>query len=262
MSKIFGGGGGIMGTATSIGGSALPGLLGGASAIAGTTLPGILAASGGSVAAGGLSMAKLGAFMTNPWTIGIGAAALGAFALWRLFRESPEDKMKKKIKELYGVSILDKGLLRQFVGIAQSAFGGNISMAAHSTQIRDLVQMYADATGQSSRGMRALMSPSTLMQSGGGLYQQASYSNGVQAPYSGGLPGMGLNGIGLTGASNGATVINITVPGAKQFFESETVRVIAQNGKVVSSSAISASKSNYNRREMTALQLAPGTVTN
>ena len=32
----------------------------------------------------------MGAFFTNPWTIGIGAAILGTFAIWKAFHHNPK----------------------------------------------------------------------------------------------------------------------------------------------------------------------------
>ena len=56
-------------------------------------------------------------------------------------------------------------------------------------------------------------------------------------------------------------VINITVPGAKEFFEKETVRVVVENPRAVQSAAMNAIRANSNRRELTSLQLSPGTLT-
>jgi outer membrane protein assembly factor BamB len=61
-------------------------------------------------------------------------------------------------------------------------------------------------------------------------------------------------------AAAGPTVINITVPGAKEFFEKETVRVVVENPRAVQSAAMAATKQNAGRREMTGLQLSPGLI--
>jgi len=55
-------------------------------------------------------------------------------------------------------------------------------------------------------------------------------------------------------------VINITVPGAKEFFEKETVRVVIENPRAVQSAAMTATKASAGRREMTGLQLSPGLI--
>jgi hypothetical protein len=56
-------------------------------------------------------------------------------------------------------------------------------------------------------------------------------------------------------------VINISVPGAKEFFEKETLRVVVENPRAVQSAAMTATRANAGRREMLALQLSPGTLT-
>jgi hypothetical protein len=56
-------------------------------------------------------------------------------------------------------------------------------------------------------------------------------------------------------------VINITVPGAKEFFEKETVRVVVENPRAVQAATMTAIRANSNRRELTSLQLSPGTLT-
>jgi hypothetical protein len=67
-----------------------------------------------------------------------------------------------------------------------------------------------------------------------------------------------LDSIGKGAPSGGQTVINITVPGAKEFFEKETVRVVVENPRAVQSAAMSATKQNAGRREMASLQMSPG----
>jgi len=85
-----------------------------------------------------------------------------------------------------------------------------------------------------------------------------SYTNGT--PTMGSLPGAGIDNVRATGATGG-TVINITVPGAKEFFEKETVTVIAKNNRVVASANASAMAGNFNRTQTTATLLKPGLVT-
>jgi hypothetical protein len=88
----------------------------------------------------------------------------------------------------------------------------------------------------------------SLLQQGGGLFQQSA----------GGLT-LDRIGSGLPSAA-APTVINITVPGAKEFFEKETVRVVVENPRAVQSAAMTATKASAGRREMTGLQLSPGLI--
>jgi hypothetical protein len=176
-------------------------------------------------------------------------AGIGAVAgLVRLFVKGAQKKAREKIKATYGVDISDKGVLKQIVDIAKQGFGGNLDMAIRSQQIRDLVELYALSTGQSTSGLPATMRPVSLLQQGGSLFQSSA-------------SGLTLDRIGSGAPSAAApTVINITVPGAKEFFEKETVRVVVENPRAVQSATMAATKQNAGRREMTGLQLSPGLI--
>lgn len=176
-------------------------------------------------------------------------AGIGAVAgLVRMFVKGAQEKAREKIKATYGVDISDKGVLKQIVDIAKQGFGGNLDMAIRSQQIRDLVELYALSTGQGTAGLPAAMRPVSLLQQDGSLFQQNSGS-------------LSLDRIGGGAPSAAApTVINITVPGAKEFFEKETVRVVVENPRAVQSAAMTATKQNAGRREMTGLQLSPGLI--
>ena len=177
-------------------------------------------------------------------------AGIGAVAgLVRLFVKGAEEKAREKIKATYGVDIREKNILAEIVNIAKQGFGGNLDMAIRSQQIRDLVELYALSTGQSTSGLPATVRPVSLLQQGGSLFQS-------------GPGGVTLDRIGGGAPSSAAapTVINITVPGAKEFFEKETVRVVVDNPRAVQSAAMTATKASSGRREMTGLQLSPGLI--
>jgi len=95
------------------------------------------------------------------------------------------------------------------------------------------------------------MRPVSLLEQGGTLYQQT---------FSAGAAALDRIGAGAPQAA-GPIVINISVPGAKEFFEKETVRVVVENPRAVQSAALNATRANAGRRELTALQLSPGTLT-
>ncbi|MBI2818121.1 MAG: hypothetical protein HYX72_14395 [Acidobacteria bacterium] len=206
--------------------------------------------------------ALIGFRFGGPVGAAIGAGVGAVAGIVRLFVKSAQQKAREKIRATYGVEIPDKNILTQIVDTAKQVFGGNLDVAIQSPQIRDLIQLYAMTTGQKAAGMPAAMRPVSLLESGGSLFQQAGFPNGSLLPALGGLPTIGLDRIGAGSAANaGPTVINITVPGAKEFFEKETVRVVVENPRAVQTAAMSAVKSNSNRREMTSLQLSPGTLT-
>ena len=201
----------------------------------------------------GLAMTTAGGAMIGfkyggPLGAAIGAGVGAVAGLVRLFVEGAQEKAREKIKATYGVDIREKGVLKQIVDIAKQGFGGNLDMAIRSQQIRDLVELYALSTGQSSSGLPATMRPVGFLQQGGSLFQASP-------------GGFSLDRIGGgSSTSTGPTVINITVPGAKEFFEKETVRVVVENPRAVQSAAMTATKASAGRREMTGLQLSPGLI--
>ena len=201
----------------------------------------------------GLAMTTAGGAMIGfkyggPLGAAIGAG-IGAIAgLVRLFIKGAQEKAREKIKATYGIDIRDKGVLKQIVDIAKQGFGGNLEAAIRSQQIRDLVELYVLSTGQSTSGLPAGVRPISLLQQGGSLFQANP-------------GGLSLDRIGGgTSSSAAPTVINITVPGAKEFFEKETVRVVVENPRAVQSAAMTATKASAGRREMTGLQLSPGLI--
>jgi len=228
---------------SAIGHSPAAALGGGLLALAGLQRGGL---SGlGMTTAGG---AMIGFKYGGPLGAAIGAGAGALAGLVRLFVKGATERAREKIRATYGVDIRDKGVLNQIVETAKQAFGGNLEAAIRSPQIRDLIELYALATGQSSSGLPATMRPVSLLQQGGSLFQQSA-------------GGFTLDRIGGGLASAAAPmVINITVPGAKEFFEKETVRVVLDNPRTVQSAAMTATRANAGRRELTSLQLSPGTL--
>jgi hypothetical protein len=193
--------------------------------------------------------AMIGFKYGGPVGAAIGAGVGAVAGIIRLFVKGAQEKAREKIKAVYGVDIREKNILAEIVNIAKQGFGGNLDMAIRSQQIRDLVELYALSTGQSTAGLPATVRPVSLIQQGGGLFQQ-------------GGSGLSLDRIGSgTSSAAGPTVINITVPGAKEFFENETVRIVLENPRAVQSAAISAMKQNSERKTAAALQLSPGLIT-
>jgi hypothetical protein len=201
----------------------------------------------------GLAMTTAGGAMIGfkyggPVGAAIGAGIGAVAGLVRLFVKGAQEKAREKIKATYGVDIREKNILAEIVNIAKQGFGGNLDMAIRSQQIRDLVELYALSTGQSTSGLPATVKPVSLLQQSGSLFQSNP-------------GGLTMDRIGGGAPSAAApTVINITVPGAKEFFEKETVRVVVENPRAVQSAAMAATKQNAGRREMTGLQLSPGLI--
>jgi len=201
----------------------------------------------------GLAMTTAGGAMIGfkyggPFGAAIGAGVGAVAGLVRLFVKGAQENAREKIKATYGVDIREKNILAEIVNIAKQGFGGNLDMAIRSQQVRDLVELYALSTGQSTSGLPATVKPVSLVERGGALFQPSS-------------SGLAFDQIGRgTPSAAAPTVINITVPGAKEFFEKETVRVVVENPRAVQSATIAATKQNAGRRELTGLQLSPGLI--
>ncbi|HWQ56695.1 MAG TPA: hypothetical protein VN442_23615 [Bryobacteraceae bacterium] len=195
--------------------------------------------------------ALIGAKFGGPVGAAIGAAVGFAAGMVRLFIKGAQEKAREKIKATYGVDMADRGILKQIVDTAKSAFGGNLDLAIQSPQIRELIELYSMATGQKTTGMPGSARPTTLVQSGGSMYESQGFSNGSPLPSSG-----GLDSIGAGRASSAPPVaVSLNIDGRA------VGTAIIQNGRVVVEGAISALKGNSGRRQMTALQMSPGTIT-
>lgn len=212
--------------------------------------------------AAGVGEATLGGAMVGFNIAGPLGAAIGAgigfvAGVVRLFVKGAQEKLRQKIKSTYGVDVSDSAVLKSILEMAKQNYGGNVDMAIRAKDVRDMIMLYAQSTGQSARNMGPQMTSLSLAQSGGGLFQNPGYVNGSQVAGLGGLPT--IDAINRGGAANGGgggtTVIPLSI-------DSTAVgTVIVRNGQVISQGAMSAMKSNSNRRELTALQLNPGLLT-
>jgi tape measure domain-containing protein len=211
---------------------------------------------GGGLLSGFALGAKIGS-IGGPLGAGIGAAVGGGIALLSMLRKSPEQKAREAIKSAYGVDIWDKGILAQVAQTAQGAFGGNFALAVQSPQIRELIQLWSQMTGQKAVGMPAQAQPLSVAQSGGSLYQQPNSSNGMPMPLVGG--GMISGGV----ASNAPTSLVIRLDGAAttDLLRGEAVQAVVDNPRASQSAVLNSTRSNAGRREFLSLQLAPGTLT-
>ena len=211
---------------------------------------------GGGALTGLVLGAKIGA-IGGPMGAAIGAAIGVSIALLMMLKKTPEQKAKEAIKAAYGIDVWDKGVLAQVAQTAQGAFGGNFALAVQSPQIRELIQLWSQMTGQKATGMPAQSQPLSVAQSGGSLYQQPNSSNGMPMPLVGG--GMISGGV----ASNAPISLVIRLDGAAttELLRGEAVQAVVDNPRASQVAVMSSTRSNAGRREFLSLQLAPGTLT-
>lgn len=137
-----------VGDAAALAGAA--GLAGGGGGAGGLGSAAGAAMSGGGGAGGFGGLMPL---LTNPWTIGIAAAAVGGFMLWKAFSNRTEKELRKAIRSEYQVDVKDMQLLKQVKALGEQNFGkGQVRKHLQETvrldQVKELVSQYAESTGQ------------------------------------------------------------------------------------------------------------------
>jgi hypothetical protein len=260
LMSVLGGAAGGYGLAKSLGLNPL----GGAAAGAGIGLIGTGWKTGG---AGGLALDVLGGFTAGA---GIGmmiggpfGAAIGAFAgtlvgagigIARLFVSTRDEQLRKLIKQTYGIDVSDAKIRQQILQLADQKYGGSISMAVYSSEVQDLLRLYALSTGQRQSGLPRPMYGVTMAQSAaGGLQTQPVYSGGqlVESPYTG----------TTTTQLQNALFLQLHPQQAMDLFSGQVVQVLGQNPGAVASANTSAARSGTSRTAQAGALMEPLTVT-
>lgn len=216
--------------------------------------------------------ALIGAKFGGPVGALIGAAAGAIAGTIRLFIKGAEEKVISKVKDLFHLTI-DKSLATQIVAISKQNFGGNVDVALRSSQVRDLLQLYAMSTGQGF-GVQGTIRAVSLAETSSGLTQNALYENGKPISFSG-LPVNG--GLSTTpipqnpntgsGTSSVGGPVNLTSniqlsPGATQdFLQNKIVTTVSEVPRTIARSNAAGTVQNAGRRQVQASLLAPGLIT-
>jgi hypothetical protein len=208
----------------------------------------------GGVAEGTLGGAAIGFQMGGPLGAAIGGGVGLGIGLGEKIAgvESPENEAKRLIKSLYGVSI-DTSMAKQIVSIAQSKYAGHVSIAVRDPDVRKMLELYAQGTGQKMPLSATTPRGGSLAEMGGNLYQQQSYVNGVGYTFASNLPVMGGPSGGTyptPGSPNtsggGGTTIALNINGQPITPE------------FVTDQSLSAQNSSYNRVQQSANMQIPG----
>jgi hypothetical protein len=195
------------------------GLLGNARGTAGGVFEGALggAALGFSLAPGPAGL--LGA--------GIGAAAGLGVGLGEMLAgvESPRNEAKRLVQSLYHISI-NNTTADQVVSMANQTYGGRVSVAVRSPEVRRMLGLYAAGTGQGNLFQASSDMPhgASLVESGGRLYQQATYQYGQAYTQSSNLPVYGGVQSQTLGSPGGLNLsLNIGGTDAAKFLQGNVV---------------------------------------
>lgn len=243
--------------ATGAAGSALPtggigGPLGGALLLGG----GILGFSG--IRQGGFSGflqttaagALIGAKFGGPVGALIGGGVGALTGLIGLFRESAEEKIVKRVREIYKVDIPKKYAKDPLLGIIKSQFGGNIDIGLRSAPVRELIELYAMATGQNSLGIVNRPVPSVFSNQGGVFAQVPTSQNGQQV----------FAGAQAASAAPARVSVQLDGPATTAFLQGQTVEAIASSPRAVATANAAGQRTGAGRRESWAGAMRPGYV--
>jgi hypothetical protein len=255
---------GILGHLAAFGKSGGAALLGGGIALDGIRRGGVL---GTLEAAGGGAL--VGFKYGGPIGAVIGAAIGGGIAAGKsIFGTTDRQHAKDLVKQVYGMSIND-ATADQIVQIAKQSYGNQIDVAVRSSQVRDLLKLYAQATGQKSaedQFVQSQVHSASFVESGGRLQQQAIYDNGNAYSYSsplsvyGGVQTSPLSTYAPNqGVFNGNLQIHLNGQSASDALAGQVVRVATPS--FVQGQALSASGSSIGRTAQQNMTLSPSALT-
>ena len=197
--------------------------------------------------------ALIGAKFGGPVGAAIGAGIGFAAGMIRMAFKSATDKMRKRVKEMTGIDVKEKSVLQSMVEGAK-AFG-NFDLYINSKAGQELIELYAQNTNQKFKS-KFYGQNLTMVQSGGSLYEMpAFYGNGQTLNPLTSLPGLGfsssIDSLSLSGSSTGSTTVTLQIDGAAttKLMQGEAVNVIANNPRLIASSANAASRSSFGRQD-------------
>src|SRR5579885_3089161 len=155
--------------------------------------------------------------------IGAGAGFLAGLGEKLFGVESPENEAKRLVKQLYAINI-DNSMAKQIAGIAQQKYAGHVSIAVRDPDVRKMLMLYSEATGQKMPLSATTPQSASLAEMGGKLYQQATYVNGSPYAFQSNLSVLGGYATG-TYPSSGPMMLQVNVQGqgAAQFVAGQVV---------------------------------------
>jgi hypothetical protein len=250
-------------TGTSGGGiSGVSGVAGAALFTGGTMLAeqGLLGSSRGTwggVGEGAVGGAAIGFQQGGPLGAAIGGAIGLGIGLGEKLAgvESPENEAKRLVRQIYSISI-DNATAKQIAGIAQQKYAGHVSLAVRDPDVRKMLMLYSEATGQRFPMSATTPQSASLAEMGGKLYQQASYVNGTPYTFQSSLPVAGGYATGTYPTPGPMTLqVNVSGQGAGQFVAGQVV-----TPEFVQAQWSSAASGSNGRLQNSAMMQQPGLV--
>lgn len=197
-----------------------------------------------------------------------GAIGLGVGALrWLFGGKKPEDQMREAVRSVYGVDIRENSILKQMVQIAQQGFGGDYRLAARSDQIRELVSLYAQNTGQHGPGSFQNLPTSFRQENGHVMQMAAGFDNATPEFYK---SSFGQYGYGSGGgseiipdqATKAPVYVQVQLDGqaTTKAWAGQWTNAVAANPQVVTSATNKELSANRSRGDTKRILLRPYAV--
>jgi hypothetical protein len=217
----------------------------------------------GGVAAGAAGGAMVGFQAGGPLGALIGGAIGGLIGLGEKIAgvETAENQAKRLIKQIYSLNI-DNTTAKQIAAIAKQSYGGQVSVAVRSPEVRQLLQLYAQSAGQKSNLFLNDPHGVNLTQAGGGLYQSAVYNSGTPYTYTSNLPVMGPAGSTIPTGNpfGGAITVMVSPEQTTNLWATGVAAGIAGSPRQVAASAVNGGMATSARVNSAIMTLAPNQV--
>jgi hypothetical protein len=192
---------------------------------------------------------------------------LGLLNLAGVFGEDKAHELADSIKTQYGVEIpANSGVLKQILQSIDQSFGGSISTGIRSPQVMQLIELYAQSTGQPF-GLSNTPRAAYLTETGGGLFQSAGSANGqsygfasnVLGNYNGQTFHRTINGSSVTTAPQYHT-FSFDGPTTAAILQGQAVTAISNNPAVVAGANATNNQNSNGRRESANYYAAPTAI--
>ena len=246
-----------------VNGAAGAALFAGGSMLAQQGLLGSWRGTWGGVGAGALGGAAVGFQMGGPLGALIGGVAGGLIGLGEKIAgvETPEREAIRLVKQIYSLNI-DNATAKQIAAVAKQSYGGHVSSAVRSPEVRQLLQLVAASTGQKSNLWLNDPHGVNLTQVGGGLFQSAIYNNGAPNTYQSSLSVMGPAGTTIPSGNpyGGGVTVMVSPEQTANLWATGVAAGIAGSPRQVAASAVNGGMATSARVSSAIMTLAPNQV--
>ena len=233
---------------------------------------GALGAFSGLLGFGGLSALFPALVAAGPvgW---IAAAGIGAaIGLSGLLFKSPETKIVEKVKSVYGVTLSKQFAKDALWPLIKQGYGGNIDAGIRSMQVRQLIELYAQTTGQNAKGIVDHAQPSVFSNQNGKFSELPTYFNGSpvmpgDTRSTVGIPQIGNNGqyfytpSGADGANVIHTTLQLDAEATQSILQGQAVQVINNQPRLISSATTAGQSLSSTQRSVAAGLMNPTMLT-